>query len=50
MNEVEIDEGENFTPAQIKRFESDPVFYKKFVKAVEEVVNGNFPLVCSAIS
>lgn len=42
---VEINEDEGFSKAQIERFKSDPVFYRKFIKAIEEVVNGNFPLV-----
>lgn len=45
MDEIEINEDESFPEAQLDKFESDPVFYKKFVKSVEEVVNGNFPLV-----
>ncbi|KAJ4252527.1 hypothetical protein NW757_005969 [Fusarium falciforme] len=44
LDEVGLKENSDFTEAQIERFKSDPVFYKKFVKAVEEVVNGNFPL------
>ena len=45
FEELELDEDETFTEKQIRRFESDPKFYRRFVKAVEEVVNGNFPLV-----
>lgn len=45
LDEVGLKENADFTEAQTERFKSDPVFYKKFVKAVEEVVNGNFPLV-----
>lgn len=45
LDEVSMKENADFTEAQIERFKSDPEFYKKFVKAVEEVVNGNFPLV-----
>jgi hypothetical protein len=45
LNEVSMDENSNFTDGQIERFKADPAFYKRFVKAVEEVVNGNFPLV-----
>ncbi|KAL4798070.1 FAD/NAD(P)-binding domain-containing protein [Aspergillus venezuelensis] len=44
LNEIEMGENESFPPSQIKRFEEDQAFYRKFVKAVEEVVNGNFPL------
>ncbi|KAH7152645.1 hypothetical protein EDB81DRAFT_647222 [Dactylonectria macrodidyma] len=44
LSQVEINENEGFSKAQIERFKSDPVFYRKFIKAIEEVVNGNFPL------
>lgn len=45
LSEVDMKENADFTAKQIERFKYDPAFYKKFVKAVEEVVNGNFPLV-----
>ena len=35
LADIEIDEQENFTPEQIRKFKEDPDFYKKFVKAVE---------------
>ncbi|RTE80278.1 hypothetical protein BHE90_005214 [Fusarium euwallaceae] len=44
LDEVGLKENADFTEAQIERFKSDPEFYMKFVKAVEEVINGNFPL------
>ncbi|KAJ3541904.1 hypothetical protein NM208_g4383 [Fusarium decemcellulare] len=44
INEIEMNYDESFTQAQIERFESDPALYRRFVKSVEEVVNGNFPL------
>ncbi|RSL49542.1 hypothetical protein CEP54_012383 [Fusarium duplospermum] len=44
LDEVDLKENADFTEAQIERFKSDPEFYKKCVKAVEQVVNGNFPL------
>ncbi|KAI8211846.1 FAD-binding monooxygenase [Colletotrichum sp. SAR 10_86] len=44
LGEVGMRENADFTEAQIDRFKTDPIFYKKFVKAVEEVVNGNFPI------
>ncbi|KAF4867728.1 FAD-binding monooxygenase moxY [Colletotrichum siamense] len=44
LGEVGMRENADFTEAQIERFKTDPTFYKKFVKAVEEVVNGNFPI------
>lgn len=45
MGQIKVDEKGDFTEAQIERFKSDPVFYKKFVKLIEEDVNGNFPIV-----
>lgn len=45
LADIKIDEQENFTPEQIRKFKEDPDFYKKFVKAVEKDVNGNFPIV-----
>ncbi|KAK3935553.1 hypothetical protein QBC46DRAFT_358167 [Diplogelasinospora grovesii] len=44
LSEVELDENECFTPAQIARFKADPQFYRRFVKSVEQEVNGNYPL------
>ncbi|KAH6876607.1 hypothetical protein B0T10DRAFT_414468 [Thelonectria olida] len=44
LSEVGLEENADFTQAQIDRFKSDPGFYKKFIKEVEEIVNGNFPL------
>ncbi|KAK1512517.1 monooxygenase [Colletotrichum costaricense] len=45
MEQIELDDDENFTPAQIDKFKSDPALYKSFVKAIEEQVNNNFFLV-----
>ncbi|KAK1676414.1 hypothetical protein BDP55DRAFT_550601 [Colletotrichum godetiae] len=45
MEQIELDEDENFTPAQIAKFKSDPALYKSFVKAIEEQVNSNFFMV-----
>ncbi|KAJ0306213.1 hypothetical protein COL516b_004667 [Colletotrichum fioriniae] len=42
MERIELDDDENFTPAQIEKFKADPVLYKSFVKAIEEQVNNNF--------
>ncbi|KAL3463950.1 FAD/NAD(P)-binding domain-containing protein [Aspergillus heterothallicus] len=44
ITQVEMDEDGNFSAEQIKRFKADPAFYKRFVKAMEEEVNGNFPI------
>ncbi|KAK1636390.1 flavin-binding monooxygenase [Colletotrichum phormii] len=47
MEQIELDEDENFTPAQIEKFKSDPALYKSFVKAIEEQVNNNFFIVAT---
>lgn len=46
LKEVKM-EGNRFTPEQIERFTSDPEYYLRFVKAVEEEINGKFPMVYS---
>lgn len=50
LQQIEFDEQDNFTPAQIQRFKSDPEFYKRFVKTTEKEVNGNFPIVSNLMS
>ncbi|OTA70164.1 FAD/NAD(P)-binding domain-containing protein [Hypoxylon sp. EC38] len=45
LDKIEMDADGNFTPAQIEKFRTDPSFYRTFVKAVEEEVNANFPIV-----
>ncbi|OAL43338.1 FAD/NAD(P)-binding domain-containing protein [Pyrenochaeta sp. DS3sAY3a] len=44
LNDIKLEEGAQFSSEQIQRFKSDPEFYLRFVKAVEVVVNSNFPL------
>ncbi|CAK7237122.1 hypothetical protein SBRCBS47491_009868 [Sporothrix bragantina] len=44
LSELKIEPDGSFPPSQIERFKKDKVFYRKFVKSVEEVVNSNFPL------
>lgn len=46
LDQIELDDNEQFTSSQIAKFKADPAYYKCFVKAVEEQVNGNFPIVC----
>jgi hypothetical protein len=41
--EVEMDI-DKFTPHQIEKFKSNPEYYLRFVKAVEEQVNSKFPI------
>ncbi|KAJ4295958.1 hypothetical protein N0V88_004660 [Collariella sp. IMI 366227] len=45
LNEIEMDEKENFSQATIARFKSDPEFYRQFVKKVERDINNMFPIV-----
>ncbi|KAH8675791.1 hypothetical protein BX600DRAFT_432344 [Xylariales sp. PMI_506] len=45
FSQIEMDEKENFTAAQIEKFKSDPQFYKKFVKIVEKDISSAFPVV-----
>ncbi|ORY62182.1 uncharacterized protein BCR38DRAFT_234267 [Pseudomassariella vexata] len=45
LGEIEMDEMENFTPAQIKKFKTQPEFYEKFVKAIECDSNRFFPTI-----
>ena len=45
MNQIKVDEKGDFTPEQIEKFKTDPEFYKKFVKLIEQDVNSNFPIV-----
>ncbi|CAG8984286.1 hypothetical protein HYALB_00010711 [Hymenoscyphus albidus] len=43
LKEVKMD-GDKFTPEQIEKFTSYPEYYLRFVKAVEEEINGKFPM------
>lgn len=45
LDQIELDEKENFSASQIAKFKSDPEFYKTFVKAIEKDINGAFPMV-----
>ncbi|KAI2619355.1 FAD/NAD(P)-binding domain-containing protein [Hypomontagnella submonticulosa] len=44
LGEIEMDEKENFTPRQIEKFKSDPAFYRKFIKIIEQDSNGAFQI------
>jgi hypothetical protein len=50
LAQLELDEKENFSPAQIERFRSDPEFYNRFVKTIEKDVNGAFAMVKLSVS
>ncbi len=45
LEQIELDEHEKFTPAQIERFKANPELYRTFVKAIENQVNNNFSIV-----
>ncbi|KAF7536514.1 hypothetical protein G7054_g4467 [Neopestalotiopsis clavispora] len=45
LSQIEFDDKENFSAAQIEKFKSDPVLYKKFVKAIEKDIGGAFALI-----
>ncbi|KAI0148121.1 FAD/NAD(P)-binding domain-containing protein [Hypoxylon sp. NC0597] len=45
LTQIELDEKENFTKKQVERFKTDPAFYRKFIKTIEQDSNGAFALV-----
>ncbi|OTA97918.1 hypothetical protein M434DRAFT_91250 [Hypoxylon sp. CO27-5] len=45
LTQIELDEKENFTQRQIEKFKTDPAFYRKFIKIIEQDSNGAFALV-----
>lgn len=45
LSEIELDEKENFSAAQIEKFKADPEYYRKFVKTIEEDLCGAFSVV-----
>ncbi|KAL9944486.1 hypothetical protein ACHAQF_006586 [Verticillium nonalfalfae] len=44
INQIGLDEQENFTPAQIERFKSDPAFLEQFTQALEMDSNIKFAI------
>ncbi|KAI4869266.1 FAD/NAD(P)-binding domain-containing protein [Hypoxylon rubiginosum] len=44
LEDLGLDEDENFSQEQIERFKTDPAFYQKFVKAIERDIGGAFPI------
>jgi hypothetical protein len=45
LSQLQMDAQENFSQETIDRFQSDPEFYREFVKKVEVEVNNAFPVV-----
>jgi hypothetical protein len=44
LKDIKMD-GDKYTPEQIGKFTSDPEYYLKFIKIVEEQINNRFPTV-----
>lgn len=45
LKTIQMDEQENFSQETIAKFQSDPEFYRQFVKKIEVEVNNAFPIV-----
>jgi len=45
LGQIELDDKENFSHAQIEKFKSQPELYRHFVKSIEKDINGAFPIV-----
>lgn len=45
LEKIQMDAQENFSQETIEKFESDPEFYRDFVKKIEVEVNNTFPIV-----
>lgn len=51
LSKIQMDEHENFSQETIEKFQSDPEFYREFVKKIEVEVNNTFRIVsCRSIS
>jgi hypothetical protein len=47
ISTIKMDSEGKFADAQIEEFKVNPLKYQMFVKAVEQIVNSRFPMVCS---
>ncbi|KAK7988530.1 Cytochrome c oxidase polypeptide 5 [Apiospora arundinis] len=45
LGQIEMDDKENFSQAQIEKFRSQPELYRHFVKSIERDINGTFPII-----
>ena len=45
LSKIQMDAQENFSQVTIDKFQSDPEFYREFVKKIEAEVNNSFPIV-----
>ncbi|TVY81230.1 putative sterigmatocystin biosynthesis monooxygenase [Lachnellula suecica] len=43
LGKIEM-KGDEYTPAQIEKFQTDPEYYLQFVKTIEEEINSKFPV------
>ena len=47
LSKIQLDDEENFSQETIQKFESDPEFYRDFLKKLEIEVNTGFSVVSS---
>lgn len=45
LSKIQLDAQENFSQETIEKFQTDPEFYREFVKKIEVEVNNAFPVV-----
>jgi hypothetical protein len=50
LSKIQMDAQENFSQETIEKFQSDPDFYREFVKKIEAEVNNAFPIVRRPLS
>jgi hypothetical protein len=50
LSQLELDQKEDFSAAQIEKFKNDPELYNRFVKTIERDLNGAFAAVTSLVS
>lgn len=49
LNQIEMDEKENFSDKTKAHFQQDPDSYRSFVKGIEREVNSSFPIVSALL-
>ena len=50
LSKIQMDAQENFSQETIDKFQSDPEFYREFVKKIEVEVNNAFPVVSDLVA
>jgi hypothetical protein len=48
LDQIDMDEKENFSDKTKAHFQQDPDFYRAFVKGIEREVNSSFPIVSAS--